>query len=241
MGVRLTCHFMVTILSPTSDLWSRHDRPPRPPHLPPPPRRRRRGAARRLLGATIRSAAVAAWRGPDGDADLRRWALGHAILAPNSHNRQPWLVDLREANAIVLRIDRERLLPETDPWFRQIVVSQGTFIEALVLALRQRGLEPAVALFPEGEFAPRAVDDRPVARITWVAAATPRRDPLFDQLLKRHTAKVDYDTTRPVAAETLERLRERAGRPGRCASARPSSRRGSMRCERSAGKRPRSS
>ena len=152
--------------------------------------------------------AVAAWRGPDGAADLRRWALGHAILAPNSHNRQPWLVDLREANAIVLRIDRERLLPETDPWFRQIVVSQGTFIEALVLALRQRGLEPAVALFPEGEFAPRAVDDRPVARITWTAAATPRRDPLFDQLLRRHTAKVDYDTTRPVAAETLERLRD---------------------------------
>jgi len=94
--------------------------------------------------------AVAAWRGPDSAADLRRWALGHAILAPSSHNRQPWLVDLREADAIVLRIDRDRLLPETDPWFRQIVVSQGTFIEALVLALRQRGLEPAVALFPEG-------------------------------------------------------------------------------------------
>ena len=63
--------------------------------------------------------------------------------------------------------------------------------------MRQRGLEPAVALFPEGEFAPRRVDDRPVARITWTAAATPRRDPLFDQLLKRHTAKVDYDTSPP--------------------------------------------
>ena len=151
--------------------------------------------------------AVAAWRGPDSAADLRRWALGHAILAPNSHNRQPWLADLREADAIVLRIDRDRLLPETDPWFRQIVVSQGTFIEALVLALRQHGLEPAVALFPEGEFAARAVDDRPVARITWSAAAAPQRDPLFDQLLRRQTAKVDYDTTRPVAAETLERLR----------------------------------
>ena len=35
-------------------------------------------------------------------------------------------------DAITLYVDRERLLPETDPWFRQIVVSQGTFIEALV-------------------------------------------------------------------------------------------------------------
>jgi len=157
--------------------------------------------------------AVAAWRGPDSAADLRRWALGHAILAPSSHNRQPWLVDLREADAIVLRIDRDRLLPETDPWFRQIVVSQGTFIEALVLALRQRGLEPAVALFPEGEFAARAVDDRPVARITWSPVAAPRRDLLFDQLPRRQTAKVDYDTTRPVAAETLERLRSALADP----------------------------
>ncbi len=151
--------------------------------------------------------AVAAWRGPETAADLRRWALGYAILAPNSHNRQPWLVDLRDPQAIVLRVDRERLLPETDPWFRQIVVSQGTFVEALVLALQERGLATTVTLFPEGEFASRAIDDRPVARITWAAAPAPARDPLFAQLLHRHTAKVDYDTTRPVAPETLDALR----------------------------------
>src|SRR5436190_2453120 len=77
---------------------------------------------------------VAAWQGPPpAEVDLRRWALGHAILAPNSHNRQPWLVDLREPDVITLFVDRERLLPQTDPQFRQIVVSQGTFLEALVL------------------------------------------------------------------------------------------------------------
>lgn len=156
--------------------------------------------------------AVAPWRGPaSGETDLRRWALGYAILAPNSHNRQPWLADLREPDAIVLRVDRERLLPETDPWFRQIVVSQGTFVEALVLALRERGVTPDVQLFPEGEFAPRTLDDRPVARISWrparAVAAPQGRDPLFAQLLRRHTAKSDYDTARPVAAATVEQLR----------------------------------
>ena len=158
--------------------------------------------------------AVAAWRGPDSAADLRRWALGYAILAPNSHNRQPWLVDLREPDAIVLRVDRERLLPETDPWFRPIVVNQGTFVEALVLAMKERGLAPEVALFPEGELGPRAVDDRPVARITWTRAAATGRDPLFAQLLHRHTAKVDYDMSRPVAPETLESLRTALTDPG---------------------------
>ena len=159
--------------------------------------------------------ALQAWRGPGNQAELRRWALSYAILAPNSHNRQPWLVDLHEPNAITLYVDRERLLPMTDPWYRQIMVSQGTFIEALVMALKQRGVSARVQLFPQGEFAPRALDQRPVARIHWAAdevRATP--DPLFAQLLRRHTAKVDYDTTRPVAPATLDSMKTALTDPG---------------------------
>ena len=147
-----------------------------------------------------------AWQGPGNEPDVRRWALGYAILAPNSHNRQPWLVDLREPNAITLYVDRTRMLPMTDPWFRQIVVSQGTFLESLVLALRERGVSPQVQLFPQGEFKPREVDDRPVARVSWAGTAA-GKDPLYAQILRRHTAKVDYDTTRTVAPTTLEALR----------------------------------
>ena len=171
------------------------------------------GAAGALLlpgcSADYPASAVAAWNGPPDAGDVRRWALGHAILAPNSHNRQPWLVDLREPDAITLYVDRERMLPQTDPWFRQIVVSQGTFVELLVIALRRRGIEPRVALFPDGEFAPRQVDTRPVARIAWPAGAqgaTP--DPLYAQILRRCTAKVDYDTSRPVAPDVLRALAE---------------------------------
>jgi nitroreductase len=151
--------------------------------------------------------AVTAWEGPGAEPDPRRWALAHAILAPNSHNRQPWLVDLREPNTITLRVDLERTLPMTDPWFRQIVISQGTFIEALVLALKARGLDPQVALFPEGALGARTLDARPVARVFWTpGAAAPAHDPLFAQLRLRHTAKVPYDTARPVAADTLAQL-----------------------------------
>ncbi len=49
------------------------------------------------------------------EPDLRRWILGHAILAPHSHNLQSWLVDLRTPGEILLRCDLTRLLPETDP------------------------------------------------------------------------------------------------------------------------------
>ena len=159
--------------------------------------------------------ALAPWQGPGNEPDVRRWALAHAILAPSPHNRQPWLADLREANAINLHVDRTRLLPETDPWFRQIMIGQGTFIEALVLALQARGQAPTVNLFPEGEFKPREVDDRPVAHVSYSPGAPPpTRDPLFAQLLQRCTAKIDYDTSRPVQPATLEGLRSALTDPG---------------------------
>ena len=152
--------------------------------------------------------AVAAWQGPGNQPDLRRWALAHAMLAPNSHNRQPWLADLREPNAIVLSADRARTLPMTDPWFRQIIVSQGTFLELLVMALKQRGVDPQVQLFPQGEPGEKTLDDRPVARVSWTPGApAPAKDPLFAQILKRHTAKVPYDTTRPVDPAHIEALK----------------------------------
>jgi hypothetical protein len=160
------------------------------------------------MSSDFPAAALQAWVGPGNEPDLRRWALGYAILAPNSHNRQPWLVDLAEPNAITLYVDRERMLPMTDPWFRQIVVSQGTFLESLVMALRERGVLPEVQLFPKGEFKPREVDAQPVAQIRWTQTTAPApKDPLFMQLLKRHTAKVDYDTTRVVPADTLAQLK----------------------------------
>lgn len=179
----------------------------------------RRGFFRLAGGGTLAAAlpgcstalpaeALSAWAGPpDGETDLRRWALAHALLAPSSHNRQPWLVDLREPNAITLQVDRARLLPETDPWFRQIVVSQGTFLELLVMALKERGVAPLVQLFPQGEFAPRTLDDRPVARVHWdPAAPAPARDALFAQIRRRRTAKVPFDTTRPVDPMQLRAL-----------------------------------
>ena len=51
----------------------------------------------------------------------RMQALSYAILAPNPHNRQPWLVDLQVDGQVTLYVDQTRLLPHTDPFSRQIV------------------------------------------------------------------------------------------------------------------------
>lgn len=158
------------------------------------------------VGSQFPAEAVEAWKGPVGETDLRRRAVAYAITAPNSHNLQPWLVDLREADAITLRTDPARVLPQTDPWGRQILIGHGAFIELLVLALAQQGMASSVQLWPQGELPPEPArwDDRPVARITLQPGGVP--DPLFAQVLLRHTPKVEFDTTRAVTPEVLAQV-----------------------------------
>lgn len=151
--------------------------------------------------------AIAAWNPPDHNLDIRRWVLSHALLAPHAHNLQSWLVDFDTPDTIVLRMDMTRLLPETDPFSRQLVISQGTFIEVLDLAARQRGYRTEVAMFPEGEYSAQAPDTRPVARIRLVRDAQVQADPLFAQVFRRHTHKGVYETRTPDAA-ALQALRD---------------------------------
>ncbi len=144
--------------------------------------------------------AVAAWRGPGAGGDVRLWLLGHAILAPHSHNLQSWLVDLRQPGEITLYCDLTRLLPETDPMARQIMISQGTFLELLDLAARQRGLRADIELFPEGDFGAGAPDKRPTARVRLTPDASVRPDPLFGQILARRTNREAYQAREPALA-----------------------------------------
>ena len=162
-----------------------------------------------ILAATALSAgcsqqmpasAIAPWKGPGQEADVRRWILGYAILAPHSHNLQSWQVDLRTKGEILLRCDLDRLLPQTDPFSRQIMMSHGTFLELLDLAARERGLRAEITLFPEGEFAQDKLDHRPVARIRLRPDSAVEKDTLFAQILKRHTNRNLYDIQRPVPA-----------------------------------------
>lgn len=152
------------------------------------------------------AAAIEPWKGPGQEADVRRWILGYAILAPHSHNLQSWRVDLGTPDEIVLRCDLDRLLPQTDPYSRQIMMSHGTFLELLDIAARERGLRAQITLFPEGEFGPDKLDQRPVARVRLQPDATVKKDPLFAQILKRRTNRSLYDIHRPVPAAAWQAM-----------------------------------
>jgi hypothetical protein len=131
-------------------------------------------------------------------------ALSYALLAPNAHNTQPWLVGLGDGR-IDLHVDRARLLPETDPPYRQTHISQGTFLELLVIALAEDGIASEVDYFPDGEYANGTLEDLPVARVRLLSGSV-ARDPLFAAIPLRTSTKRPFEPGRELSSIDAEAL-----------------------------------
>ena len=155
----------------------------------------------------------AAWRQPgQGESDPRRFVLAHGLLAPNPHNRQPWLVRLEGADAMSLYVDRTRLLPETDPFNRQIVLGCGAFLELIAQSAPRLGLAADIQAWPKGAPGP-GLDDRPFARVVLRPDPAAKAGPLFDQIVRRRTEKAPFLPERPSDAAVREVLAAATG-PG---------------------------
>ena len=81
------------------------------------------------------------------------WAvplISRALLAPSSHNTQPWTFRISES-AVELLVDRRRALPINDPDDRELAISCGTALMNLRLAAASRGWGTQVELLPEAQ------------------------------------------------------------------------------------------
>jgi hypothetical protein len=151
-------------------------------------------------------AALAPWRNAaQPQNDVRLYAFSHAILAPNPHNRQPWLIRLDGSSGAVLSCDLDRRLPETDPFDRQITIGFGCFLAIAEIAAAERGHRTDIELFPEGEAGER-LDTRPIARLRFIDDPALARDPLFAEIRNRRSAKRPFDMARPVRDDALRHL-----------------------------------
>ena len=138
--------------------------------------------------------------------DPRLDALAYAVLAPNPHNRQPWMVRLEnEPDRLTLFCDLDRLLPETDPPNRQITIGLGCFLELLRQAALHQGYRLEIVPFPEGEPQPN-LDERPVATVQFIPDTDSTKDALFGAALTRRTVRTPFDQNQPVDDRTLEAL-----------------------------------
>lgn len=74
--------------------------------------------------------------------------LDQAILAPSSHNTQPWIFEL-DVDRICLHADRTRALPANDPNDRELMISCGCALLNLRAAAAAQGLGTSVTTLPD--------------------------------------------------------------------------------------------
>lgn len=127
--------------------------------------------------------------------------LRYAILAPSSHNTQPWKFSIGE-NEIQVFADNDRWMRVTDPDQRELLISVGCALENLLIAAEHFGYGYQVTYFPEPD------KEDLVAAIKFLPRnkLSLSRDPaLFGTIPLRHT---NYNACeeRPVPGEDMQRL-----------------------------------
>lgn len=138
----------------------------------------------------------------DGKEQLR-FLLGYAILAPSSHNTQPWRFRLR-GESVDIAADPDRWLRVADADQRELYASVGCAIENLAVAARHFGLEAHVEYLEPG------LEHMTVARVRLAGGErAPGGDPpgLFEAILSRHTNRKTYEE-RAIPREDLLHLSE---------------------------------
>lgn len=119
--------------------------------------------------------------------------LRYAVLAPSSHNSQPWLFRLG-SDAVELRADRAQTLPVVDPDGRELLISCGAALLCLRLAIRHFGRRAVVELFPDREDS----DFLARVRVGPPAPAAPEEELLFEAIPKRRTNRGPFVTRKPA-------------------------------------------
>ncbi|MEK7090360.1 MAG: hypothetical protein AAB930_02115, partial [Patescibacteria group bacterium] len=133
--------------------------------------------------------------------EFYRHLVGWAILAPSTHNAQPWRFLLRPVkDSIEMRLDQNYVLPISDPTGRQSFISLGAAYENLKMAANCYGLDCSTAYLSEG--------------INIQLAGNPQLPPLTDDLLlamkNRMTNRGKFDFSRKIGLKFLRQIKDAA-------------------------------
>lgn len=140
------------------------------------------------------------------------------LLAASGHNMQPWkiVLDKTDPAGFYLYADSSRMTKEVDPLARQLMISQGTFLEYAAVAGEKEGWNAAIELFPDGAYdesqLAQSMDTKPVAKIT-LSKAQAKSSPLYDAIFLPDTNRGAYraDKLSSRQASALESLSNGSG------------------------------
>ena len=133
-------------------------------------------------------------------AELLRFTVGYAVLAPSSHNTQPWQFGIGDDH-LDLYADQTRSLPVSDPDDRELSISCGAALFNLRLAVSRLGYRPCIYLLPDPKDPALLArvrldgDHEPTDRDLW----------LFDQIVRRRTSRAAFRPD-PLPAFVLDEL-----------------------------------
>lgn len=130
-----------------------------------------------------------------------RFLLNYAILAPSSHNSQPWRFAVRDGR-VEVRPDEDRWLDVADPDKREFYISLGCAVENLCIAADHFGFDYRLDYRAE-------MDDGlvPVLTLNWDDETPSSRDSeLFEAITDRYTSHQRFDDE-PIASRIRERIR----------------------------------
>ena len=134
-----------------------------------------------------------------------RHLVNFAILAPSSHNSQPWLFKV-QGDKVELYADRSRALSVVDPDDRELIISCGAALHHLQVAAHEFGFAAKSEPLVEKE------DYDLLARVRFSQANTFKKD-VHDQFIampKRHTFRYAFEPI-PLIDNVVEALKSLGG------------------------------
>ena len=134
--------------------------------------------------------------------DKARFAVRYAILAPSSHNTQPWRFIIN-GDELLVCADRTRSLANIDPFDRELIISCGAALLNLRVALAYFGVPVEITTFPQSS------DPDIVARIVFPASGPMLKDlaALFGAITQRATNRGPYAEIYSAIKLTLPKIR----------------------------------
>ena len=153
----------------------------------------------------------------DKPFDKLKFFLNYAILAPSGHNTQPWAFRIfADDNTIHLYADRTRALPVVDPDDRELIISCGSALFNLQLAISYFGYRFETTLLSQQQKGERENegDDDDLLAIVKVMDIHKKQEKnkndelkrLFNSITMRRTNRFRFDEDKEISQEVLSNL-----------------------------------
>lgn len=118
------------------------------------------------------------------DEEKLRHLATFGLLAPSSHNSQPWSFVFGE-NQIWIASDSSRELSISDPTKRQEYISIGACAENIFVAAKYFGLSPVLTFMPQNNFLAKISFSQGVPEFSFL--------PTMEAMLRRHNNRFPFE------------------------------------------------